>query len=235
MSQGQANPNIAITGSSKVVSIFPGDYAACDEGSYFTSNLAATASTAVSCSTQALGATNPALAIINTATANAAGTAPNIYIRYIRMLFTAVDTGLTTLQAVGSLDPLNPKLSTLGTLTNTAVSTNSNSSVLSKATIYAGVNIASALSAPGRIVHAAVLTNSIPIVLDTYIMAFGEPVSTYNLIGTMSLVKSVVVPVPPVIIAPGWTYTLGLWGASAAASAATIQWDIGWIERPSGQ
>ena len=36
MSQGQPNANLPITNSSKVVSIFPGDYGACDEGSFFT-------------------------------------------------------------------------------------------------------------------------------------------------------------------------------------------------------
>ena len=59
MSQGVTNTNILTSSSSKVMAIFPGDYAAADEGSYFTANLAATASTAVATTTQALAKTNP--------------------------------------------------------------------------------------------------------------------------------------------------------------------------------
>jgi len=43
------------------------------------------------------------------------------------------------------------------------------------------------------------------------------------------------VPMAPVILAPGWWFTLGFWGASQAASADTYGWEIGYIERPSGQ
>ena len=231
MSQGLANTSYPVSGSTKVSSIFPGDYAACDEGSYFTSWIAATASTAVATTTQALGATNPTLAVINGQPSGGY----NIYMRYVRLLMTAVTTGATTAQHVGSLDPLNPKLSTIGTAMSSPNSTNSASGVLSKAVLYAGVNVASALSAPGRIVHTGVVTNSIPIVLDTWTLAYGEPASNSNLIGTMSLVKNIVVPIPPVIIAPGWTYTLGFWGASWAASAPTYSIEVGFIERPQGQ
>jgi len=234
MSQGQPNANLPITNSSKVVSIFPGDYGACDEGSFFTANLAATASTAVATTTQALGKTNPTLSITNTSTVGGANSY-NIYLRYVKLLMTAVTTGATTAQHVGTLDSLNPKLSTLGTLLNTPTNTNSNSPTLSKAVLYGGVNIASADSANARTIHTGTITNSIPIVLDTWTFAYGEPATTYNLIGTMSLVKAIVVPVPPVIIAPGWTYTLGTWGASWAASAPTYSIDVGWIERPQGQ
>jgi hypothetical protein len=103
------------------------------------------------------------------------------------------------------------------------------------ASLTAGVNVAAASSAAARIVHTGVVTNSIPIVLDTWNLVFGEPVAANNLIGTMSLVKMITVVCPPVIIAPGWTYTLGFWGASWAASAPTYSIEAGYIERPSGQ
>jgi hypothetical protein len=56
-----------------------------------------------------------------------------------------------------------------------------------------------------------------------------------NLIGTATVVSARTVPLPPVILAPGWWFTLGFWGASQAASADTYGWEIGYIERPSGQ
>ena len=234
MSQGQSNPNIAVSASSKVMTIFPGDYAAADEGSYFTANLAATASTAVATTTQALAKTNPTIAITNTSTPGGANSY-NIYLRYIKLLMTAVTTGATTAQHVGTLDNLLPKLTTLGTALNAATNVNSASPSLSKSLIYGGVNVAGADTANGRTVHTGVITNSIPIILDNWIFAFGEPVAASAMIGTMTLVKEVIVPLPPIIIAPGWTYTLGIWGTSWAAAAQTYSIDMGWIERPSGQ
>jgi hypothetical protein len=38
-----------------------------------------------------------------------------------------------------------------------------------------------------------------------------------------------------VILAPGFWFTLGTWGASKAASADTLEWEIGFIVRPAGQ
>ena len=235
MSQGLSNSNIAVAGSNKVVSIFPGDNAAGDEGSFFTSWLAATASTAVATTTQALAQTNPSLAIYN---GSAVGSpySYNIYMRYIKLLATAVTTGATTMQHVGTLDNLSAKLTTIGTLMSTPQNTNPNFvNTANGVALYGGVNVAAATTAAGRIVHTGVVTNSIPIVLDSYAFAFGEPVSTYNLIGTMSLVKSIVVPLPPVVIPPGWWYTIGFWGASWAAAAPSYGIDVGFIYRPSGQ
>ncbi len=231
MSTGNPNPSAGSATSIKTTSIFPGDYAAADEGSYFTSWIAATASTAVATTTQALAQTNPTVAIVNR---NATG-GYNMYLRYVKLLMTAVTTGATTAQHVGTLDNVSPKLTTVGTAMSTPSNNSSASGTGSLASVTAGVNIAAASSAAARIVHTGVVTNSIPIVLDTWNLVFGEPVSANNLIGTMSLVKMITVVCPPVIIAPGWTYTLGFWGASWAASAPTYSIEVGYIERPTGQ
>jgi hypothetical protein len=235
MSQGLANANIAVSGAQKVVSIFPGDYAAADEGSFFTSWLTPTASTAVATTTQALAQTNPSLAIFN---GSAVGSqfSYNIYLRYVKLLMTAVTTGATTAQHVGTLDNLSAKLTTIGTLMGTPQNTNPNYiNIAAGVALYGGVNIAAASTAAGRIVHTGVVTNSIPIILDTWTLAYGEPASNSNLIGTMTLVKNIVIPLPPVVIPPGWWYTLGFWGASWAAAAPTYGIDVGFIYRPSGQ
>lgn len=229
MSTGNANPSIGSLASIKTTNIFAGDYAAADEGSYFMSWIAATASTAVATTTQALAQTNPTLAIVNKHATY------NMYLRYVKLLMTAVTTGATTAQHVGTLDSVNPKLTTIGTAMSTPSNNNSASGTASIATLTAGVNIAAASSSVARIAHTGVVTNSIPIVLDTWNLVFGEPVAANNLIGTMSLVKMITVVCPPVIIAPGWTYTLGFWGASWAASAPTYSIEVGYIERPSGQ
>jgi hypothetical protein len=232
MSQGLQNTNYAVSGSTKVSTIFVGDYAACDEGSYYTANLAATASTAVATTTQALAKTNPSLVIVNNYPVGSANSY-NIYLRYVKILMTAVTTGATTAQHVGTLDNLNPKLSTVGTAFNAPNSTNSASGTKSQASLIGGVNIATGDTSQGRTIHTGTVTNSIPIVLDSWLFAYGEPVASGN--NGVATVKSLTVILPPVIIAPGWTYTLGFWGASWAAAAPTYTWDCGWIERPQGQ
>ena len=235
MSQGLNNLGYPSSGSSKVAVIFPGDYAACDEGSYFTANLAATASTAVATTTQALAKTNPTLVVINNYPVGGMNSY-NVYLRYVKLLMTAVTTGATTAQHVGTLDNLSPKLSTVGTAFNAPTSTNSNSGVASRVALYGGVNVASADTVSARTVHTGVVANSIPIILDSWTLAYGEPVSAaVSIIETAATVKQLLVPLPPIIIAPGWTYTLGFWGASWAASAPTYSMDVGWIERPTGQ
>lgn len=230
MSTGGANLNVSNSNSIKVTNVFAGDYSAADEGSFYTSRQAAVASTAVATTTQILGQANPTLAITN----NNAVNGYNIYLRYIKLYMTAVTTGATSAQAVGTIDPLAPKLTTLTTPLG-AGNNNSASGTTSNALVYGGVLIAAATSALGRVAHINTITNSIPIVLDTWILTFGEPVSANSLIGTMSLVKTITVNCPPVILAPQWTYTLGIWGASWAASAPTYTIECGWIERPTGQ
>lgn len=230
MSTGGANTNISNTSSSKVVNIFAGDYAAADEGSFFTAQQAATPTTAVATTTQVLAQANPTVAIRNN---NPAG-GYNLYLRYIKLYMTAVTTGTTSAQAVGTLDPMPAKLTTITTAI-AGGNVNSASGTTSNAAVYGGVLIAAATSAFGRVAHINTVTNSIPIVLDTWTLLFGEPASNSNLIGTMTLVKNICVPCPPVIIAPGWWYTLGFWGASWAAAAPTYTIECGWVERPSGQ
>ena len=231
MSQGQANPNIALTPSSKVMVMFPGDYAAADEGSFFTSTLAATASTTVATTTQVLAQANPVIAMQNR---NPVG-GYNIYLRYIKLAVTVVTTGATSANHVGTIDPMAAKLTTTGTSMGTPVNTNSNSGVLSGLALIAGVSVAAATSPLGRIVHTGQVTGSIPIAFDEWILHFGQPVYGGDMVGTQSLVKRIAVPLPPVIIPPQYWYTLGFWGASWAASAQTYQSEVGWIERPAGQ
>ena len=239
MSQGQANPNVAITTSNKITSIFPGDYAVADEGSFYTASLnttAGTAGTAVALTTVALGKTNPNFAIFNSAPVGGTNSY-NICLRYVKMTIVATAvTGATSCNHVGTLDNLVPKLSAVGTAFATPVNTNSASSTLSKAVIYGGVLIASADTSNARNVHAGTVANSIPIALDNWTFTYGDPVTAGSLwAGTAANAKQILVPIPPVIIAPGWTYTLSFWGASWSANALTLNTEVGWIERPTGQ
>lgn len=231
MSQGQANSSFPITTSAKNIAIFPGDYGAADEGSFFVSTLAATASTAVACTTQALADTNPSLAIYNGQTAGGY----NIYLRYIKAFVTVVGGSNTTKRYSSLVDNLTVKLTTTGTALGTPQNVNTSSPVLSKMSGYGGVNVAAAQTAQGRRVGAGTVVGAVEVAFDEWIFDFGPTAYGKNLIGTTTLVSARTVPHPPVVLAPGWWFTLGFWGASQAASADTIEWEIGFIERPQGQ
>lgn len=231
MSLGTANSNYPATPSSKVVTIFAGDSAAADEGSFFVSTLAATAATAVACTTQALADTNPVLAIYN----NNAAPGYNLYLRYIKAVMSVVAGSNTSLNYSLLVDTLTVKLTTTGTALGTPGNTNTNSPTRSGMTGFGGVNIAAAQTANGRRVGAGQVEAGLPVAFDEFLFCFGNQDLSASMVGTQTLVKKIVVPCAPVILAPGWWMTLGLWGASQAASAATIAWEIGYIERPQGQ
>lgn len=232
MAQGSPNLNISTSSSTKVMTVFAGDFAASDEGSFFVSTLAATASTAVACTTQALADTNPALAINNTQPAGGS----NIYLRYIKTFNTVVGGSNTSKNYSMLVDNIAAKLTTTGTSLGTPANVNTASGTLSKMVGSGGVNIAAAQSPQGRRVGDGQVTGAVEVIFDEWIFVFGQPVYTGDgAPGTMTLVKRVTIPCAPVIIAPGWWFTLGFWGASQAASANTMRWEIGYIERPSGQ
>lgn len=231
MSTGNANAAVTSSGSQKVASIFSGDYAAADEGSYFVSTLAPTASTAVAVTTQALGDTNPALALFNN---NPAG-GMNQYLRYIKVRVTVVGGSNTHKNYSSIVEQRTDKLSTSGTALGTPKNVNTGSPVLSGLIGFGGVNIAAAANSTLRRVGDGLVVGAVEVAFDEWVFDFAPPSMGKNLIGTTTLVSARTIPMAPVILAPGWWYTLGFWGTSQAAAADTFSWEIGYIERPSGQ
>lgn len=230
MATGLPNVNIGNTASSKVVNIFAGDYAACDEGSFFVSTLAATASTAVSLSVQAGADTNPALGIFNGQSQGGF----NLYLRYIKVQVTVVAGSNTFVNYTSLTDNILVKLTTAGTVLGAPQNTNTSSSVVSKMSGNGGVNIAAAQSSAGRRVGAGQIEGNLNVALDEWIFFFGPPAAGGDVNGTVTNAKRITVYHAPVILAPQWWYTLGFWGTAGAASAATYAWEIGFVERPSG-
>lgn len=231
MSTGHANPNVSNQASTVSRIIFGGDYAAADEGSYFTSWMAATANTAVAVTTQALGTTSPVLVVFN---GNPAG-GYNVYMRTVKFRITAAQTGLTTVEHVGVLNSSNVTHTTIpATGMSAPVNVNGSSNNSSKTLLYGGVNVCMTPGQLARIVHTGPVVGIIPIVLDAWIFSYGGADMFGANQEAATTTKTVTVALPPVIIAPQQYYTLGLWGASMAASAATYRMDVGFIERPSG-
>ena len=231
MSTGKANADYSLTASTKTSSIFSGDLGAADEGSVFVSVLAPTAATAVACTTKALADTNPVLALFNDQTVGGY----NVYLRYIKANMTVVAGSNTSLAYSMIADNVLANLTTLGTAIGAPVNVNTGSGTTSRVIGYGGVNIKGTTSLSGRQVGSGQVEAGLPVAFDEFLFCFGNQDLSGSMVGTQTLVKRIVVPCAPVIIAPRWWFTLGLWGASQAASAATIGWEIGFIERPTGQ
>ncbi len=229
MSQGQANANYAISTSQKVSSIFAGDYAAADEGSFFVASRVTTAMTA-SVDSQAKSQVTPALVIQNQQPLNSGY---NMYLRYIKLVGTTIPTAASDWQYTAVLDPLSTKLTTAASVI-TPVNVNSNSGVLSAAYISFGANTVVTTSAAGRIVAAGYIAGNIPVAKDEYLFDFGQPGGSVDSVGTHTLLSRVSIPMAPVIIAPQWFFTLGLWGTSYT-TAASYSIEMGFVERPAGQ
>src|SRR2546430_17651728 len=122
MSTGIANPNNSNFSTGRQSLIFYGDYGAADEGSFYVSTLAATASTAVANTTQALADTNPALGIFNGQPVTGGGF--NIYLRYIKMKVTVVGGSNTSKNYSALVDNTLVKLTTAGTALGTPQNVN---------------------------------------------------------------------------------------------------------------
>lgn len=235
MSTGQVNPNFSLSSSSKVASIFSGDYVAADEGSYYVSTLAPTASTAVACTTQALADTNPSITIANNNPSVQASPGFSVYLRYIKVRVTVVGGTNTSKNYSAIVEQAAAKFTTPGTAMGTPQNVNTGSPSVSNAALFGGVIVAAAANSTQRRIGDGQVVGAVEVAFDEWIFDFASPTMGKNLIGTTTLVSARTVPMPPVILAPGWVFAMGFWGASQAAAADTFGWEVGLIVRPSGQ
>lgn len=240
MSTGVPNLNVTSVGTGRQTLIFAGDNGVSDEGSYFTActatpmtGVAQTTSVVDDAATQSSthAQASPALYIQNQ---NPAGSGINIYLRYIKIVLQSqAPTSATSWQYSFRFDNNTSKLTTAGTVL-TPHNTNSGVTALSKAYINVGAITTVIMSSAGWLHSAGVITGAIPVVLDQYTFTFGDVASSTGAIGTQTLVKALSIPVAPIVIAPGYQLTMGQWGASNAAAPA-FSWEIGYVERPTGQ
>jgi len=241
MSNGQQNPNIAITTSSKVATIFHGLQAASDEGSFFIATNA-TPGTAIATTTSVVddaataSSTHAQASPVMVITNNWSASDPLqkcIYLSYLKMLISQVPTSATSWQYAMRLDMNPTRITTQGT-TITPVNPNSASSTLSKAAITFGAITTALPTANGRLVARGQVNSAVPVTLDQWFFNFGNPGVPMDLISGGTGAKNVSIPCGPIVLAPGWSVTLEMWGASNAA-APSWEFELGYIERPAGQ
>lgn len=237
------NLQVYTSGSQKVNNVWNTDHSLADEGCYFVATNP-TVGTAIAMTTSVVddaltaSATHapnvPYLYMQNRGTLNDPN-GKNICLRYIKLFsrvgdqaWTSATQALFSVRADGSGD----RRTTRGT-TLSVYNTNTNFSQGTAADFTAGTNVTSLPSGTGRILTHGLIQSSIPLAGSTWIFTFGDQVMPSNF-GYASVINSLTIPCPPVIIAPGWSMQLDIW-ATALAAAPTFEVEVGYAERFNGQ
>ncbi len=238
-----ANQGIQTAGSQKVSSIWNTDHALADEGSFFiaTNPVVGTAiamTTSVVDDALTASATHapnvPYLYMQNRGTLGDPN-GKSIYIRYIKLFSRVGDQAWTSAtRALFSVrtDGGGERRTTRGT--NLSVyNANTNFSQVSAADFTAGGNVTSLPGGTGRIQAHGLIQSSIPLAGSTWLFTFGD-IGLASNFGYASVINTLTMQCPPLVIAPGWSMQLDLW-ATALAAAPTFEVEVGYAERFNGQ
>lgn len=199
----------------------------CSEGSYFISTNP-TIGTAVLGIAAADGYdATEALALIR----NAATSAKQVHLDYIKLVVGAAGTGGTTFGYALTLDTGGTRY-TSGGAAITAINPNMDSVSAAEATGYFGALVTGAASASARIISHAPLRPVIKVIGDSYTFVFGRGAggqkSALAVAGTA--ITDIVVHCPPVVLGASDELLLHEYAASQTV-AASYHFEIGWWER----
>lgn len=235
-----ANLNFPSANAQKVANIWNDRYAAADEGNFYVATNP-TVGTGIATTTSVVddAATASATHAQNVPVFNMQNGYPNsdpqlrtIYLQYLKMTVTAAPTSATAWSYAIRAD--NVSRYTSGGTTIVPVNVNTNSGNKSAAILNFGAVVTTNLpSASARLVSTGQVQSTIPVVKDVWIFTFGDIVMPTNIL-TASAAKNINVPAGPVIVGPGWNINFEMWGASNAGAPAW-EFELGFIERPSGQ
>lgn len=237
-----ANPNFAISGSTKVGNLWNTDHALADEGSFFVATNA-TVGTAIALTTSVIDdaaiasathAQNVPYIYMQNRGAIGDPNSKSIYLRYIKLFSRVGDQAWTSAtQALFSVrsDPTGDRRTTSGTALS-IFNANTNSGQTSAASWTAGGNVTSLPGASSRIHTHGLIQSSIPLAGSTWVFTFGDTAMPQNF-GYASVINCLTMPCPPVVIGPGWSMQFDLW-ATALGAAPTFELEVGYAERFAG-
>ena len=223
-------------GEDAVVSLFPTKAAAALRGYYYAISLA---STALVTSLTTLTEASPALIIENTAQAGGV----NIVMDYVRVYSSAIMAAAVDSQAAWKIDNIRNKWASGGTAI-TPQNVNGNYANASVANVHAGALVVATAQQSStvfaRTVYNAFLkptaTAPAQIIGDTFDFRFGAldaplPTVLNNVAsaGANTFPLGLNVALPPVVLGPGQTLTLFMWGTTGG-SAPSVMLSGGWYE-----
>lgn len=198
-----------------------------DEGSYYLVNTT-TPGTGVAGHAAPVAAdlsTKPCILIYN-------GGLKNITIDFIKVRMTAIGAGASTTDFDSWYDQAGATRYSSGGTAMTPVNCRSDLyGSSSGATVYFGAVVTSAAVQAKRCGHSRV-RSVVPVVEDQYIFAFGQAVQTQNssLATSGTAILQAVVPMAPIVIAPGGNFLFVEWGVSQSG-AHSFDMEVGFWER----
>jgi len=235
-----ANVNFPSNSSQKVQNLWNSDYALADEGGYYLSTNPVSG-TAIAMTTSVVddaltGSSThapfaPAAIIYNSQTADNPN-ALSIYLRYIKLLLVQVPTSATNWSYSMRLDNVVRYVSGGTQITPTNV--NPSSSRTAAARVYFGALVPAALpTANSKLVALGRIDSAIPVINDQWVFTFGNSAIAMDQRSGGTVAKNMTFNCAPIIIPPGWSLSLGMWGTSNAA-APSWEFEIAHVERVPG-
>ena len=237
-----ANIQFPTSSAQKVVNIWSSDHALADEGSFYvatnptvSTTIAMVTSVVDDAATQSSthAQASPLLYIQNRGVSTDP-TAKTIYLKYLRLIqpiSSQAWTSATNVQYAMRVDNTARYLS--GGTAISPVNMNTNSSGATTALMYFGANSVTIPSSSQRVVGRGQIQGTIPLPGDQWLFTFGDVTAPTNTLGA-SAIKNITLPCGPVTIGPGWTFQLDIW-ATALAAAPAFEFELGYVERVSGQ
>lgn len=235
-----ANMNFPYAGSQKVANIWNDLNALLDEGSIFVATNT-TVGTAIATTTSVVDAgntgatsaqTRPVMIVYNSGSAGSPNS-KSIYPLYLDMILSQVPTSATRWDMGMWIEPLGSQAYTSGGSVITPVAANQAVAGASQALIYFGAITAAATTAGGVRVARKLVNSAIPVTLDEWVFNFGCIEAATNILSGGASAKRITIPVPPVVIPPGYALKIGMWGTSNAA-APSWEFEFCYAERYAG-
>lgn len=235
-----ANANFPTNSSQKVQNIWNNDMTLADEGGYFVttnpvSGTAIATTTSVVDDALTASATHapfaPVMIVYNTQTPDNPN-ALSLYMRYVKMIVVQVPTSATNWKYSWRLDNVSRYSSAGSTLT--PVNVNPSSIKAAAGRVYFGAIVPTGLpTANSRLVALGTVDTAIPVAGDQWLFTFGDSSPSMDQLNGGTTAKNMTFSVPPMVIPPGWSLSLGMWGTSNAA-APSWEFEMGHVERLPG-
>jgi len=235
-----ANVLFPTAGAQKIQNIWNTSHALADEGAYFIATnptpltpIAITAAIVDAANAGATSAqTRPVSVIYNPWAVNDPA-AKAIYLQYWWFLLTTIPATGNVFDMCMWLDPVGSNTYSSGGSKIVPVAANPGIGSASRAQFYFGAITANPTTAGGQLIMRRKIDSVIPVVLDEYMLTFGDVSMPTNVLSAGTVVKRVNFPLPPVVIPPGFALKLGMFGTGNTGTPA-FEFECGYVERQPG-
>lgn len=152
-----------------------------------------------------------------------------LYPHYLRLICTTLPASAASLHAFFKLD--NKDRYTSGGSLLTTVNPNMGAGQGTAAQVYAGALTTTAPSPSSYAINRTVMRSVIPVLNDEWLFTFGHMDGGAGLSLGGNVAQRMIIPCPPIIIAPQSNLCMQLWGPSNAVTAGVYEIELGFFER----